>query len=217
MKAKVLLVDDHKILRQGLKLLLEKQSEIEVIGEAEDGNEAIVMVNHLNPDVIVMDVSMPGLDGIEATRQIVSQHPHIKIIALSMYPKKHFVVEMLKAGAAGYVLKEYAFSELIKAITVTTAGQVYLCSKTTSVVVGDYVNRGQQIQEIEQPTLTDRQNEILKFVADGLSSKEIAYSMDISVKTVDATRRKIMKKLSIDSVAELVKYAVREGLSPLEV
>jgi two-component system response regulator NreC len=217
MKAKVLLVDDHKILRQGLKLLLENQSELQVIGQAEDGAEAIVLVDQLKPDVIVMDVSMPGLDGIEATRQIVSQYPDMKIIALSMYPKKHFVVEMLKAGASGYVLKEYAFSELIKAIDVTISGQVYLCSKTTSIVVGDYVNKGQITDSFDQASLTDRQSEILKFVADGMSSKEIAYSMDISVKTVDATRRKIMKKLDIDSVADLVKYAVREGLSPLEV
>ena len=216
MPLNILLVDDHEIMRQGLKLLLEKQSDMEVIGEANNGNKAVQLADELAPDIIVMDVNMPGLDGAHATRQIMTHNPDIKVVALSMHSKKGFVVEMLKAGALAYVLKENAFSELIAAINTVTVGEVYLSSRITRIVIDDYVKDNVAPGNPNHP-LTDRENEVLKLVGDGNSSKEIALNLDLSVKTIDACRRKIMTKLQIDSVAELVKYAIREGLTSLEI
>ncbi len=215
MALRVLLVDDHEIMRQGLRLLLEKNSDMEVVGEANDGLKAIELAKELKPDVVVMDVNMPGVDGADATRQIVSSQPNIRIVALSMHSKKGFVIEMLKAGASGYVLKENAFSELVNAITTVMGNEIYLSSKITRIVVDDYV-QDRIGGDSSKKMLTDRESEVLKLVGDGKSSKEIALQLDLSVKTIDACRRRIMSKLDIDSVAELVKYAIREGLTSLE-
>jgi DNA-binding NarL/FixJ family response regulator len=215
MPLNVLLVDDHEIMRQGLRMLLEKQPDMEVAGEAKNGKEAIHLSDELQPDIIVMDVNMPGLDGADATRQIKKDHPDIKVVALSMHSKKGFIVEMLKAGASAYVLKENAFSELVTAINTIITGEVYLSAKITRIVIDDYVKDSIVPGSLQKP-LTDRENEVLKLVGDGKTSKEIALNLDLSVKTIDACRRKIMTKLQIDSVAELVKYAIREGLTPLE-
>ena len=217
MALKILLVDDHEIMRQGLCLLLEKHPDTEVIGQANNGRKAIQLAAELKPDVIVMDVNMPALDGADATKQITGEHPDIKVVALSMHSRKGFVVEMLKAGAMAYVLKENAFSELIAAINTVMAGEVYLSSKITRIVVDDYVQDHTGAGGPSNTPLTDRENEVLKMVGDGKASKEIALHLDLSVKTVDACRRKTMAKLKIDSVAELVKYAIREGLTPLDV
>lgn len=215
MALKILLVDDHEIMRQGLYLLLEKQPEIEVVGQAQNGRMAVELAREHKPDVIVMDVNMPGLDGVDATRQILQGNGDVKIVALSMHSKKGFIVEMLKAGACGYVLKESAFSELIAAINAVMSGEVYLSSKITRIVVDDYVH--ERTGAGSQPTpLTDRESEVLKLIGDGGSSKEIALQLDLSVKTVDACRRRIMAKLHIESIAELVKHAIREGLTSLE-
>lgn len=216
MPLRILLVDDHEIMRQGLRLLLEKQSDMEVIGEANNGEKAVQLADELSPDIIVMDVNMPGLDGANATRQIKIHHPNIKIVALSMHSKKGFIVEMLKAGASAYVLKENAFSELVNAISTVLTDEVYLSSRITRIVIDDYVNDNVVPGSSCKP-LTDRENEVLKLVGDGKTSKEIALDLDLSVKTIDACRRKIMTKLQIESVAELVKYAIREGLTSLEV
>lgn len=216
MTLKILLVDDHEIMRQGLCLLLDKHPDTEVIGQANNGRKAIQLTAELKPDVIVMDVNMPSLDGADATKQITGEHPDVKVVALSMHSKKGFVVEMLKAGAMAYVLKENAFSELIAAINTVMAGEIYLSSKITRIVVDDYVQDHTGGRGPSNTPLTDRENEVLKMVGDGKASKEIALYLDLSVKTVDACRRKIMAKLKIDSVAELVKYAIREGLTPLE-
>jgi DNA-binding NarL/FixJ family response regulator len=215
MPLNVLLVDDHEIMRQGLRMLLEKQPDMEVAGEAKNGKEAIHLSDELQPDIIVMDVNMPGLDGADATRQIKKDHPDIKVVALSMHSRKGFIVEMLKAGASAYVLKENAFSELVTAINTIITGEVYLSAKITRIVIDDYVKDSIVPGSLQKP-LTDRENEVLKLVGDGKTSKEIALNLDLSVKTIDACRRKIMTKLQIDSVAELVKYAIREGLTPLE-
>ncbi len=215
MALRILLVDDHKIMRQGLRLLLEKNSDMEVVGEANDGLKAIELTKELEPDVVVMDVNMPGVDGADATRRIVSSQPDIRIVALSMHSKKGFIIEMLKAGASGYVLKENAFSELVNAINTVMGNEIYLSSKITRIVVDDYV-QDRIGGDSSKKMLTDRENEVLKLVGDGKSSKEIALQLDLSVKTIDACRRRIMSKLDIDSVAELVKYAIREGLTSLE-
>lgn len=215
MPLNILLVDDHEIMRQGLRMLLEKQSDMEVVGEANNGEKAVRLADELSPDVIVMDVNMPGLDGANATRQIKIRHPDMKVVALSMHSKKGFVVEMLKAGASAYVLKENAFSELVNAISTVITDEVYLSSRITRIVIDDYV-KDNVVPGSSYKPLTDRENEVLKLVGDGNSSKEIALDLDLSVKTIDACRRKIMTKLQIDSVAELVKYAIREGLTSLE-
>ena len=215
MPLNVLLVDDHEIMRQGLRLLLEKQPDMEVAGEANNGKEAIHLSDELQPDIIIMDVNMSGLDGADATRQIKEDHPDIKVVALSMHSKKGFIVEMLKAGASAYVLKENAFSELVTAINTIITGEVYLSARITRIVIDDYV-KDSRVPGSLQKTLTDRENEVLKLVGDGKTSKEIALILDLSGKTIDAYRRKIMTKLQLDSVAELVKYAIREGLTPLE-
>ncbi|RKY07887.1 MAG: DNA-binding response regulator [Planctomycetota bacterium] len=215
MTLRVLLVDDHEIMRQGLRLLLEKNSDMEVVGEANDGLKAIELAKELEPDVVVMDVNMPGVDGADATRRIVSSRPDTRIVALSMHSKKGFIIEMLKAGASGYVLKENAFPELVNAITTVMGNEIYLSSKITRIVVDDYV-QDRVGGDSSKNMLTDRESEVLKLVGDGNSSKEIALQLDLSVKTIDACRRRIMSKLDIDSVAELVKYAIREGLTSLE-
>ncbi len=215
MTLRVVLADDHEIMRQGLRLLLEKHSDMEVVGEANDGLKAIELAKEFKPDVVVMDVNMPGVDGPDATRRIVSSQPETRIVALSMHSKKGFIIEMLKAGASGYVLKENAFSELVNAINTVMGNEIYLSSKITRIVVDDYV-QDRLGGDSSKNMLTDRESEVLKLVGDGNSSKEIALQLDLSVKTIDACRRRIMSKLDIDSVAELVKYAIREGLTSLE-
>ncbi|MCD6394118.1 MAG: response regulator transcription factor, partial [Planctomycetes bacterium] len=189
MTLRVLLVDDHEIMRQGLRLLLEKNSDMEVVGEANDGLKAIELTKELEPDVVVMDVNMPGVDGADATRRIVNDQPDTRIVALSMHSKKGFIIEMLKAGASGYVLKENAFSELVNAITTVMCNEIYLSSKITRIVVDDYV-QDRVGGDSSKNMLTDRESEVLKLVGDGKSSKGIALQLDLSVKTIDACRRR---------------------------
>lgn len=217
MAISVLLADDHVIMRQGLRVLLDKQPGMKVVGEAKEGAEAIRLTKELSPDVVVMDVNMPDVDGITATEKIGEISPRAKVVALSMSPSKKFVTEMLKAGACGYVLKEYAITELVSAIDAIMKGQVYLCAKTTSLVVEDFVHGSAGVEQYSDSRLTKRQEDILRRLAEGQASKQIAFEMSLSVKTVDAIRRKIMKKLGMDNLAQLVKYAVREGLTNLEV
>ncbi len=215
MAVKILMVDDHKIVLEGLCALVNNEPDIEVIGQARDGREAIKMAHELKPDVIVMDVHMPGMDGVDATRRIANDFPDIKIIALTMYPKKSFVTEMLSAGASGYILKDDAFTELVKAINTVMDGQAYLCPKAASALVDHYVrNHPQNIPA--NILLTNRQREVLKLLAEGKSTKEIALILKLSPKTIDACRHRVMEKLNVQNIAELVKYAIREGLTPLE-
>lgn len=216
MAVKILLVDDHKMFRQGLCSLLEEQSGMEVVGEAEDGAAAIQLARKLKPDVIIMDVDMPGMNGIDATRRISLEMPDIKLAALSTYLKKAFIIEMLRAGASAYILKEWAFAKLVEAVNTIMAGEIYLCSKAASIIVDDYVRSRQGIDGLSDTLLTGRELEILKLLAEGKPSKEIALIIDVSAKTVDACRRQIMQKLNVNNLAELVKYAVREGLTSLD-
>ncbi len=213
MAIKIILVDDHEILRKGLVSLLEKQKDMEVVGQAEEGNQALRLIRQVKPDIVVMDVNMPGLDGIDTTRRIRREFDHIQVIALSMYSKKTFVLEMLQAGASGYILKDCAFDELIKAINAVADGQTYLCSKITSIVLDDYV-KGQGGPSLS--VLTDKERQVLKLVSEGKPSKEVAVILGVSFKTVDARRRQIMKKIDAQSTADLVKFAIREGLTTVE-
>ncbi|MCX5635144.1 MAG: response regulator transcription factor [Planctomycetota bacterium] len=216
MTIKILLADDHKITRQGLRSLLEKQSDMSVVAEAEDGRTAVQMVEKLSPDVVIMDISMPDLNGIEATRQIISRNSKVKIIALSMHSDRLFVSEMLKSGACGYLLKDCAFEELARAIRAVVDGKTYLSPAISMVVVDDYLHH---LSKTDSPTgqiLTNREREVLQLMAEGKSTKQIALKLHISVKTVETHRRQMMDKLDIHTVAELTKYAIRKGLTSLE-
>jgi len=216
MSIKVLLVDDHAIIREGLRSLLEKQPEMEVIADTDDGRKAIELVRELLPDIVIMDITMPGLNGIEATRQITAEFPDVKVIALSIHSKRRFVADMLSAGATGYILKECLFDELVQAIKAVAAGGRYLSPRITDVVVSDYVKRLSATAYSPFEALKAREREVLQLVAEGKSTKQIALELHVSTKTIEANRRQIMDKLNIHSVAELTKYAVREGLTTLE-
>ena len=216
MSTSILLVDDHAIIRQGLCSLLEKQPDIEVIAGADNGRKALELVRKLIPDIVIMDVTMPGLNGIEATRQIYSQLPQVKVIALSIHTNRRFISDMLRAGAAGYILKECLFDELVQAIQAVAAGDTYLSPRITGVVVEDYINRLSTDVDSPLSLLTSREREVLQLVAEGKSTKQIALKLHVSNKTIEANRRQIMDKLGLHSIAELTKYAIREGLTTLE-
>lgn len=216
MSIKVLLVDDHAIIREGLRSLLEKEPHMEVVADTDDGRKARDLVRELSPDVVVMDITMPGLNGIEATSQITAESPNVKVIALSIHSKRRYVADMLSAGAAGYILKECLFDELVKAIQAVAAGGQYLSPRITDVVVSDYVKRLSATSDSPMVTLTSREREVLQLVAEGRPTKQIALELHVSPKTIEANRRQIMHKLNRHSVAELTKYAIREGLTTLE-
>jgi DNA-binding NarL/FixJ family response regulator len=212
---KVLLADDHKIVRDGLRALLTRSTDIEVVGEAENGRATVLLARQLEPDIIIMDVAMPDLNGIEATRQILSDRPDTKVVAVSMHSDRRFVSEMLKAGAAAYLSKDYAFDELEKAIAAVSAGKVYLSPDISGVVVENYVRQTPQAEVTAYSLLSDREREVLQLLAEGKTAKEIAEDLHVSIKTVETHRSNIMTKLNIHRLAELTKYAIREGLTPL--
>ncbi len=216
MSIRILLADDHKITRQGLRSLLDKEFDMEVVAEAEQGRTAVRLVRDLLPDVVIMDVSMPDLNGMEATRQIVGEFSGVKVVALSMHSDTLFVSEMLKSGASGYLLKDCAFEELARAIRTVVAGRTYLSPSVSGVVVNVYLHRLSKADFSGLEVLTDREREVLQLLAEGKSTKQIALKLHISVKTVETHRRQIMNKLDIHTVAELTKYAIRKGLTSLE-
>jgi len=217
MSIKIVVVDDHGIVRDGLCLLIEQQDDMEVIDEAADGREAVELVRKLKPDVVLMDVTMPGLNGIEATRQIVREDHNVKVLALSGYSNKGFVTDMLKAGASGYILKDSLVGELIRAIYAVTAGQRYLCPKVAGIVVDDYIHAGEpKSYKPLLDRLTGKERELLQLLAENKSNKEAARLLHVSIKTVDARRRDLMSKLGMSGIAELTKFAIREGLTSVE-
>lgn len=216
MKLRILLADDHKIVREGLRTLIEKQPGTEVVGEADSGRMALKLTRELKPDVVIMDITMPDLNGIEATRQIHSEIPGVKVIALSMHSDKRLVAGILMAGASGYLLKEDCDSgELARAIRAVATNQTYLSPKIGEVVIKDYVRHLSMNTSSPFSILTPRECEVLQLLAEGKNTKEIASSLHVSVKTVETHRNKIMEKLDIRSIAELTKYAIRERLTPL--
>ena len=215
MSTRILLADDHKITRQGLRSLLEKQKDMEVVAEADNGRSAVRLAAELAPDIVIMDVTMPDLNGIEATKQILAKSPDIKIIALSMHSDALFVTEMLKSGAAGYLLKDCAFEELTRAIRTVADDKTYLSPAISGVVIEDYIHRLTSTEVTGSDILTDREKEVVQLMAEGNSTKQIALKLHISVKTVETHRRQVMGKLNIHNVAELTKYAIREGLVSL--
>jgi len=216
MSIRILLVEDERLLRQLLRNMLQEQPDMEVVGEAGDGREAIELVRELKPDVVVMDITMPNLNGIDATKQIVREFPKTKVTALSVHSSAMFVVDMLKAGAMGYVLKDSVFNELAECIRIVSNGSKYLSSKIAGDVIGSFIKGIEPTSESPLKTLTTREREVLQLVAEGKSTKEIALQLHVSTKAIEANRRKIMDKLDAHSIAELVKIAVIGGLVTLE-
>jgi len=212
MAVNVLLADDHKIVRDGLRTLIEANGSMTVVAEAEDGQKTINLARELHPQVIIMDISMPDVNGIDATRKITSDLPGIKIIALSMHADRHFVIGMLEAGASGYLLKDCAFEELVNAINTVLANHTYLSPTIADIVVKNYVHKAAGTIVVSSE-LTPRERELLQLLAEGMTAKQIASALHVSVKTVETHRRNITQKLGACSVAELIKYAIREGLT----
>jgi two-component system, NarL family, response regulator NreC len=213
---RVLLVEDLTLSRAGVRALLQTSEKIEVVGEAANGREAIKLAKKLNPDVILMDVAMPEMNGIEATRTIHAEQPHIRVLMLSMHSNRQYLFESLQAGAAGFVPKDVAFAELLSAIHAVVANGTYLSPPLAHMVMDDYFRRAQGKNEIsELAVLSGREREVLQLIAEGNSSSEIAQAMHISARTVDTHRHNIMKKLDIHSIAGLTKFAIRNGLCSL--
>lgn len=208
---RVIVVDDHKILRDGIKALLSLEKKFLVIAEAGDGRTAVDLAVKHQPEIIIMDISVPVLNGIEATRQIVSKLPHTSVLALSMHSDRRFILEMFKAGARGYLLKDCAFEELSMALETVAKGQYYLCSQITGIVLKDFLNSTQNEEKSIFGSLSPREREVLQLIGEGKGIKEIASLLFISEKTVDSHRRKIMKKLGVTNIVELLKIAIREG------
>jgi DNA-binding NarL/FixJ family response regulator len=213
MTIKILLADDHTIVRQGLSRAFQQEKGVEVVGEAGNGRVAVELAKKLSPDVVVMDITMPELNGMEATRQIIQNHPKIKVVGLSMLSSTRYVREMFKAGASGYLLKDCPFAELVDAVKTVVKGDTYISPSIGGTIIQDFVNK----PDAEQTTfsvLSQREREVLQLMAEGKTTKQIGQSLGISPKTVEVHRLRIMEKLKIDNIAQLTKYAVQEGLTP---
>lgn len=213
MSTTILLVDDHRIVREGLRTLLGQQPDLEVVGEAADGRDAVAQARILRPEVIVMDIAMPEVNGVEATRLILAELPATRIVALSMYADRRFVAEILRAGALGYVLKDGAFEELALAIRTITEGKTYLSPSIAGLVVEELLQRTSAPGSPSLGGLTPRERQVLKLLADGMRPREIAQELTISVKTVEVHKQNLMNKLEIHTASELTRFAIREGLS----
>lgn len=213
-KIRILLADDHAILRAGLVRLLGEEKDIEVVGEAENGREAVQKVQELHPDIVLMDIGMPVMNGMEATKQIKKRDADVKVLVLTMHDNEEYLFQVLQAGAAGYVLKKAADSDLVNAIHVVSRGDCFLYPSAAKMVVENYLDKLKHGQEPTSSfdTLTDREREILKLVAEGHTNREIAETLFISVKTVETHKANIMEKLNLHKRAELVKYAIKKGL-----
>jgi DNA-binding NarL/FixJ family response regulator len=207
-RIRILLADDHAVVRQGFRMILAAQADMEIVGEAGNGREAVERAEELKPDIVVMDVAMPELNGIEATRRLAGSAPHTRVVALSMHKDSVYVREILRAGARGYLLKDSPAGDLVSAIRAVASGQSYLSPAVSNAVLDDY--RKHVTNPID--LLTSREREVLQMLAEGKTNKEIAVVLNLSVYTVDAHRGRIMEKLNLHSINELVRFAVRNGL-----
>lgn len=216
MAIRIIIADDHQIIRDGLTSLLKVESDMKILAQAKDGLEAIRLTRELSPDVIVMDIAMPDLNGIEAAYQIADACPDVKIIALSMHSDKRFIIEMLRAGAAGYLLKDCAFEELADAIRAVNSGKTYLNQSISSMIIENCVRNPSDEQQSAFTILSTRERQVLQLLAESNTTKQAASILSISPKTVETHRAKIMAKLNLDNIAALTKYAVREGLTTLD-
>ncbi len=213
---RVLIADDHAIVREGLRSLLDVQSDIEVTGEARDGQEAVEMAAALKPDIILMDITMPGMNGLEATRVIKQHDPEVKILILTMHEGDEYFFKLLDAGASGYLIKGCSSGELVSALRAVQQGDVFLYPTMTKKLLSDYLHRGKGGDKDNTDNLTNREREVLKYVADGNTNQDIADALVLSVATVQTHRANIMQKLGLHNSAELVKYAIRRGLISLD-
>lgn len=216
MSIRILLADDHQLFRSGLRSLIEQESDMEVVAEAADGLQTVRLAEEHRPDVVVMDITMPGLNGVEATACVCSRVNGVRVIALSMHSDRRYVAGMLKAGACGYLLKDCAYEELVKAILASMAGQTYLSPAVAGAVVDHYVRQPLGGVARAVAILSPREREVLQLLAEGHNVKEIGSRLHVSPKTVETHRRNIMEKLSLHSLPELTKFAIREGLTTLE-
>ena len=207
-RIRILLADDHAVVRQGFRMILSAHADLEIVGEAGNGREAIELSATLRPDVVVMDVAMPELNGIEATRRLTAENPHIRVVALSMHTDSVYVREILRAGARGYLLKDSVAEDLVAAVRAVAGGEGYLSPAISNAVLDDY--RKHVTNPID--LLSSREREVLQMLAEGKTNKEIAVTLNLSVYTVDAHRGRIMEKLNVHSINELVRFAVRNGL-----
>ena len=214
MSIKVMIADDHQLFREGLVNILSDTSEIEIVAQAENGKNAITFAKKYNPDIILMDIGMPVMNGLEATRYLQKEHPEIKVIALSMHTDRHFIKEILDAGAYGYLFKDCSYQQLIEAINKVFSGKKYLSEIITGILIHDYLRK----EKISEPTpeLTERESEILKLFAEGHSSREISELLFVSIKTVGTHKQNILEKLKLKSTADMVKYSLKKGIIILD-
>ena len=213
---RVMIVDDHSIVREGIRILLEKFPDIMVVADADNGRSALELAAKAAPGVVVMDTSMPGMNGIEATQRLSVECPSARVLILSMHKDKRFVAQAFRAGARGYLLKDCTSTELVHAVRSVAAGEIYVCSGIIGVVIDDYIKRIPESLHQGEAALTPREREVLQLIAEGNNAKNIAFLLKINVKTVDTHRQQIMKKLKLHSVAELTKFAIREGFTSLD-
>jgi DNA-binding NarL/FixJ family response regulator len=216
MSIKIILADDHAMLRHGLSKSFQNEKDMEVVAQAKDGRTTVELAKEFSPNVIIMDIGMPDLNGIEATRQIVKENPKVKIIALSMHSSKNFIIEMFKAGASGYLLKDCEFDELLNAIRQVVNDKKYISPAISDVVVDNYMHQPDNVKDSAFSILSQREREILQLLTEGKATKQIAKRLHISPKTVEVHRLNLMGKLKIDSIAQLTKYAIQEGLTQPE-
>jgi RNA polymerase sigma factor (sigma-70 family) len=213
MSIKIILADDHAVLRHGLSKSLQTEKDMEVIAQAKDGRSTVELVKELNPDVVIMDIGMPDLNGIEATRQIAQERPKVKVIALSMHSSKNFIMEMFKASAVGYLLKDCEFDELVNAIRLVVNNKTYISPSISDIVVENYMRQFPESKNSAFSILSERERQVLQLLTEGKTTKQIAKRLHISPKTVEVHRLNMMNKLKIDSIAQLTKYAIQEGLT----
>ncbi len=213
---KILLADDHNVLRKGLRRILEEQSDLEVVAEASDGRQAVNLANSLKPDVVVMDIAMPLMNGLEATRQILRRHPDMNVLILSMYSDENYVVQVLQAGARGYLLKDTAEEDLINAVRTVGGGMSFFSPQIAKLLLGDGMQRlrSEGVSD-SYDLLTPREREVLQLIAEGKSNKEAATALFVSPTTIETHRARIMDKLDLHSTADIVLYAVRKGVIQL--
>ncbi len=215
MSIRIIIADDHQLFREGLANLLADSKEIEILAQAGDGREAIDKAKELKPDVIIMDIGMPVLDGVEATRQLLQESPGARVIALSMHADKQYIKGMFEAGACGYLFKNCAYNELIKAIRAVHEGKKYLSERITEIMIHDYLRKEETIP-VEDSELTERESEIMKLIAEGVSVSDISDQLFVSVKTIGTHKQHILEKLNLKSTTDIVKYAIKKGIISLD-